>query len=253
MLVLRRDDRCARCSAALVAGTRAYWDATTKVVVCLDCVATPSPVQLSAGASQPVTGDPMVVSSVDDPPGPAPMGVGTPGLSARKEFDRRRAKRESQVEAKWGTGRLGRLAKRLSDDPQSTKAWAAGADGEQRVAAILHEKLGDRAVLLHDRKVARTRGNIDQLAIAASGVWIIDAKRDTGKVERRDVGGLLRTDFRLYVGGRDRTKAVDGLGWQLDAVCIVLDDVSVPVHPSLGFVGADWPLLFKKPFQLRGV
>lgn len=83
--------------------------------------------------------------------------------------------------------------------------------------------------------------------------WVIDAKRYTGKVEQRNVGGLFRSDIRLYVGGRDRTKTVAGLGWQVEAVRRVLDDDALPVHPTLSFVGAEWPLLFAKPFRLDGV
>ena len=119
---------------------------------------------------------------------------------------------------------------------------------------MLHARLGSSAVVLHDRRVPRTRGNIDHLVIASSGVWVIDAKRHSGKVERRDVGRLLRSDVRLFVGGRDRSKLVDGLGWQVDAVRSALgDDSSVPVHACLSFVGAEWPIFFAKPFQLAGV
>ena len=69
----------------------------------------------------------------------------------------------------------------------------------------------------------------------------------------REIHASLQTDLRLFVGGRDRTKSVDGLQWQVDAVRAVLDDDDVPVHPALSFVGAEWPLLFAKPFQLKGV
>ena len=148
---------------------------------------------------------------------------------------------------------MGRLATFFSLEPQSTTAWAQGAAGEQRVAAILVRRLGDRAVLLNDRKVPRTRGNIDHIVVAASGVWVVDAKRYTGKVEQRNVGGMFRPDVRLFVGGRDRTKTVAGLGWQVEAVRTALDDVAVPVHRSLSFVGARWPVFFAKPFRFDGV
>lgn len=121
------------------------------------------------------------------------------------------------------------------------------------MAKALHEHLGDRAVILHDRRVPRTRGNIDHLVIASSGVWIIDAKQYRGKVERRDVGGIFKSDVRLYVGGRDRTKLIDGLSWQTDAVCNALRDAEVPVHSCLSFVGAEWPVFFAKPFKLNNV
>ena len=239
----------------LPAGTRAQWDSAAKHVTCLQCVdsvappATDPPTSATIPDAPPVPAPPPepVVPLVDPPP----IDTGTPGTSARKEFERRHAKRERQIEETWGTGRLGRIAKFLSDDPQTTTAWAKGAHGEVRVGEILGKRLAEDAVLLHDRKVPKTRGNIDHLAIASSGVWIIDAKKYAGKVEKRDVGGFFKTDLRLYVGGRDRTKSVDGLQWQVDAVRAVLDDDAIPVHPALSFVDAQWPI-FAKPLQLRG-
>ena len=238
------------------AGTKAQWDSTAKAVTCLECVDNPKSKQppvpaLPADQPEPVA---QPESPPTEPDTQAPtVDAGTPGASARQEFARRQANREKQIEQTWGTGRIGKIAKFLSDDPQTTKAWAEGAKGEERVAKILHERLSDTAVLLHDRKVPRTRGNIDHLAIAASGVWIIDAKKYKGKVEKRDVGGFFKTDIRLYVGGRDRTKTVAGLQWQLDAVRAALETDEVPIHCALSFVGAEWPLFFARPFQLKGV
>ena len=251
LMALKRDDVCSACTAVLTAGTRAQWDNLAKLVTCLTCVENTAP----PSATEPrVLVPPAIESDLADPADELPpIDIGKPGASAQKEFERRHAKRENQIEEKWGTGRLGRMAKFLSDDPQTTAAWATGARGEEQVAAILSKRLSEAAVLLHDRKVPKTRGNIDHLAIAPSGVWIIDAKKYSGKVERRDVGGFFKTDLRLFVGGRDRTKSVDGLQWQVDAVRAVLDDDDVPVHPALSFVGAEWPLLFAKPFQLKGV
>lgn len=236
-LSLRRPDTCAVCGRTLSIGDPAEWDSVARSVTgapCADARTDPPP-------------------PAEAPPPPA-IDPGRPGASARAEYARRHEKREQQIEAKWGTGRIGRLAKALSDDPQSTEAWAKGAAGEERVAEVLRARLGLSALLLHDRRVPRTRGNIDHLVIASSGVWVIAAKRHSGKVERRDVGGLLRSDMRLFVGGRDRSKLVDGLGWQIDAVRNALGEgSSVPVHACLSFVGAEWPVFFAKPFQLAGV
>lgn len=251
-MALKRDDACSACAAPLVAGTRAQWDKVAKNVTCLPCVENTAapPIAILAVPPPSSTVEPDPVGSVAELP---PIDVGTPGASAQKEFERRHAKREQKIEEKWGTGRLGRMAKFLSDDPQTTTAWAKGAHGEERVAAILSKRLAEDAVLLHDRKVPKTRGNIDHIAVAPSGVWIIDAKKYTGKVEKRDVGGFFKTDLRLYVGGRDRSKSVEGLQWQVDAVRSVLEDEAIPVYPSLSFVGAEWPMFFAKPFQLKGV
>lgn len=239
-MVLRRDDVCTICALPLPAGTTAQWASQAKSVTCVDCVAV-APTDGALVAVEPARPEPQAID------------VGDPGRSAREEHDRRHAKHEAQIEQKWGTGRIGKVAKFLSDDPHTTKAWAEGATGEERVAQVLQERLGDRAVLLHDRKVPDTRGNIDHLAIASSGVWVIDAKKYKGKVEQRDVGGWFKTDLHLYVGGRDRTKTVNGLEWQVDAVTRALGTEEVPIEPALSFVGAEWPIFFAKPFRLHGV
>lgn len=231
MMNLRRPGACSVCAVALDAGTNAEWDAERKVVTCAPCVA-----RREASA---------VV--------PPEIDRGIAGGSARSEHDRRHDKRERKIEEKWGTGRVGRFVKFATEDPQSTKAWATGALGEERVAQVLESHLGERGVVLHDRKVPGTRGNIDHILIASSGVWVIDAKQYRGKVERRDVGGLFRPEARLYVGGRDCSKAVDGLAWQVEAVRTASARSGVPVHACLSFVGAEWPSFFAKPFRLKDV
>ena len=227
---------------------KARWDYSAKQASCLSC-----PIDTPTGQTSPATLAEALPPLPSDSQAGAPIDLGRPGASARKEYERRHAKREKQVEAKWGTGRLGSIAKFLSDDPQSTTAWAQGARGEELVAQVLHDQFGDRAVVLHDRKVPRTRGNIDHIAIAASGVWVIDAKRYSGLVESRDVGGFFRTDIRLYVAGRDRTKLVAGLAWQVDAIREALGSDEMPVHGALSFVGANWPRLFAKPLKIDSV
>ena len=66
-----------------------------------------------------------------------------------------------------------------------------------------------------------------------------------------DVGGWSRTDFRLRVAGRDRTKLLDGLGWQMGRVREVLEHLAsgpaVPVWGALCFVGSDWPVFRPRP------
>jgi len=95
-------------------------------------------------------------------------------------------------------------------------------------------------VLLHDRKVPGTRGNIDHLAVVASGVWVIDAKNYRGMVEHRDMGGWFRSDLRVYVDGRDRTEVADGMRWQLDAVSTALDGAVVPLKAAVCLIEAEW-------------
>ena len=158
--------------------------------------------------------------------------------------------REARIDARFG--RFAGVVKFLTDDPQSITAWAKGSAGERLLAASLEKNLGKHAIILNDRRVPKTRGNIDHLVIAPSGVWVIDAKNYSGHVEQRDVGGWFKTDLRLYVGGRDRSKVLDGLAWQVAAVQSALEGHNVHVLPAICFTDAEWRL-FAKPFVLRGV
>lgn len=44
--------------------------------------------------------------------------------------------------------------------------------------------------------------------LGPSGIFVIDAKKYSGAVQKRDMGGWFRTDERLYVNGRNRTNLV---------------------------------------------
>jgi len=203
-------------------------------------------------------------TSAPEPPSPSVEPVATSadeaGRSARQEYDRRsrraRAVQEQiiaddlawrkEIVAKRPV--MGRVATAMRAKPtiepekQSTTAWKVGAEGEERVAEVLAGVPGIE--VLHDRRVPRSRANIDHLAIGPAGVYVIDAKKyKAGEpVEVRDVGGLFRTDLRLYYGGRDRTKLVDGVLGQVEVVRVALgpDLAGVPIHGVLCFIGATW-------------
>ena len=76
-------------------------------------------------------------------------------------------------------------------------------------------------------------------------------KRDDGRVARRDVGGLFRSEDRLFVNGRDATALVTGVQWQLDVVRDVIGS-KIASRAALCFVEAEWTL-FARPFDIRGV
>lgn len=252
LMPLGRNDRCCVCGVAISAGTEAWWDKAAKNVTCLDC----RPADTVDALEAPIVDAPSLPSSApaaQSLPPPAPIDHGEGGVSAAMEYERRRARDEARIEEKWGTGRLGRFVKFISDEPQSTTAWAKGADGERRLARRLNDELADVAVVFHDRKVPGTRGNIDHLVIGPTGVWIVDAKNYKGKVEQRDVGGLFRTDRQLFVGGRNQMKLVEGLGWQIEAVRTALSTIGfaeAPLHSALCFTDAEWGL-FSKPIRLH--
>ena len=217
---------CAACGGMVARGEEAWWDASRRLVTCLTCRGT-----------------------TEETPAPV-FDPGEPGSSAEAKYERLHAKREQVMDRRWG--RLAGVAKLLSDDPQSTRAWAKGAEGERRVAAALERELGDRVVLLYDRRIPGRVTNIDILAVATSGVWIVDAKHYRGRVERRDKGGWFSTDLRLYAGGRDQSKMADGLEVQMLGVRQALGDPAIPIRPTICFTGAEWGL-FPRPFDFRGV
>lgn len=137
---------------------------------------------------------------------------------------------------------MGGLILAAQDEPQHVRRWAHGAGGEELVAEVLAKRCGPNVRVLHDRAMPRSRANIDHLAVAPTGVWVVDTKRYAGKV--RVVKPLLGT-ARLEIAGRDRTKLVDGLAKQVEAVARLVADVApgTPVHGAFCFVEADLPLL----------
>jgi hypothetical protein len=181
----------------------------------------------------------------------APVDPGLAGASARQEYERRVARREARIKDRFGR-RLGGVILALSDDPQSTRAWARGSEGEQELAEALAGIEG--ISVLHDRRVPGTRGNIDHIVVAPGGVFVIDAKRYEGAIRVRDVGGLFTRDERLYVGRRDCSRLAENMTWQVDAVARALASVqpTPPITPVLCFVRGEWPLFFP-PDSYRGV
>jgi hypothetical protein len=226
---VKYDGICSRCGTPLRAGEVAVYERSTKTMHCVVC---PTP-----GAVDP---EPVIDS-------------GTAGASARREYERRKAGREARIKGKVGD-RLGGAIIALTNDPQSTRAWATGAQGEEKLAKALEGIDGLR--LLHDRRVPGTRGNIDHIVIAPAGIFVVDAKHYEGRIEIRNRGNIFRPDRRLYVGRRDCSSLATGLAWQVDAVANALRDAGVepppPITPVLCFIDGDWPL-FGAPDEFAGV
>jgi hypothetical protein len=247
---LRYAGRCHNCGTALPAGSHAIHNRTTKLVTCSDCAEHASALGITTvdpAVTSPETG-PVVRepgTDTEDRPSDPEMAPGVAGASARREHERRMARREQRI--REAHPRIGGLILALSDEPQSTTAWAIGARGEELLAKRL-DRLADQGVrLLHDRRVPRSRANIDHIAVGPSGVFVIDAKRYKGRPRLRVDGGLFRPRVtRLFVGTRDCTRLVAGIQAQVDLVSTVLGRAGwgeVPVVGMLCFVEADWPLL----------
>lgn len=163
------------------------------------------------------------------------LDLGTAGAGARRELERRRQKREAKT--REAHPHIGDLLLRFQEAPQTEKAWQTGAVGEEAVASHLAKTCPD-VLVLHDRRMPRSRANIDHIAIAPSGVLVIDAKRHKGKIEvRKPWFG----DAKLVIAGRDKTKLIDGLKRQVDAVRagLAVIEQGVPVSGCFCFINPD--------------
>ena len=171
-----------------------------------------------------------------DPFAPVDLGLkGTPGGSAAKEAER---------QARAGRGR------------RTVDAWNKGAHGERRLSNFLRQA-ADRGdyKLLDDRLIPGTKANIDHIAVAGTGIYIIDAKNYRGKVVREATGIAKWRTEKLLVAGRDRTHLADNMAFQVGAVQQALEEHhagDIPVRPVLCFVASDWELFFTS-FSVNGV
>jgi hypothetical protein len=221
---LRYAGTCRVCDVELPAKAEAIYERATKTVRCPGC----SPTTTEATAVLPAEAE-------------ADIESGSPGASARREFERRRARREDRI--RTNHPRLGGLILALGDDPQSTRSWDVGAVGEERLGRRLNDLASESVRMLHDRRIPGSRANIDHIAVAPTGIYVIDAKKYAGRPSLKVEGGLLRPRTeKLLVGTRDRTKLVDGMLKQIGVVRGVVGD-SIPVRGVLCFVEADWPLI----------
>jgi hypothetical protein len=148
-------------------------------------------------------------------------------------------------------GRLAPVVAILTGPKRSTEAWAWGAEGEERIGSLLGRAVGDRGLLLHDRRIPGSRANLDHLAIVASGVWVIDAKHYRGRLERRSAGGWFAPRQALYVGRRDRSALLASAERQRAEVARRLPR-DVTVSAALCFTGVELNL-FSRPFTLDGI
>jgi hypothetical protein len=166
-----------------------------------------------------------------------------------REYRRRKSRREARTRKAhpWIGGPL--LA--LRGAPQHESAFRTGELGEKALARSLERRTADGpAIILYDRRMPGGRGNIDLLAIAPTGVYVIDAKAIRGKVH---ISRPLFGREKLLIAGRNRTKLIDGLDRQVAAVRGALVASGQPDLPVLGvlcFTKADLPLFGSR--RVRG-
>jgi len=243
---LRYAGQCRLCDVEIDAGTMAVYERATRTVACLVCTPEP-PLATPEVAAPTASALPDAAKSDAREPRSEPYEIfaGTAGASAKREYERRKDKRESRI--REAHPRLGALILAVSDDPQSTQAWAVGARGEEVLGQRLDKIAGLGVHVLHDRRIPGTRANIDHIVVCPTGIFVIDAKKSTGRPSLRVDRGLFRPRTEtLMVGSRDCTKLVLGARKQVDLVRAALAHAGlaeIPVHGVLCFVEADWPLI----------
>jgi hypothetical protein len=164
---------------------------------------------------------------------------GRAGASARRAHERRRTRRVDEVRARHP--RIGGLLLALGAESAAERNWSRGAHAEELVGEALERRCRDEVAVLHDRRLPGSRANIDQIAIAPSGVWVIDTKRYAGRIEVRSP---LIGPAQLRIAGRDKTKLVDALARYCSAVATVVHELgpAVRVHGAFCFVEGKLPL-----------
>jgi hypothetical protein len=221
-LRLRYPAICATCGLALSPGSEAIWDSNAKTATCLACA----------------------------PNGDVPT-AGEAGASAAAEGERRKDRKIEDVRRRYGDHAAVVAEAMAARDAEAS--WGKGSDGESRLAAFISRELGDAVLPLHDRLIPGTRGNIDHIFIAPSGVWVVDAKTYTGKVVKREIGPLWRRDHEVFVAGKNRTSLAKGVVKQTEAVLAAIKSdptlKETPVSAALCFIDSEWGLL-DFPFQV---
>jgi hypothetical protein len=218
ILVLRRDGVCG-CGVAVPRGVQAGWHRTLRVVVCARCLE---------------SGDVTEASSAE-----AEVEIGRPGASLDREYARRMRSREVTVRAAHPV--IGGLLLLLAGPRHTTEAFRIGAEGERQVAAALERAGGGDVLFLYNRRrgTGAERGDIDMLAIAPSGVHIIDPKKYVGRKIRATVRG-----DEIVVDGRKHTGLSASMRRQIAVVTAAVQSgpqSQAPVHAAYCFLGADLP------------
>jgi hypothetical protein len=185
---------------------------------------------------------------------------GVAGRSAGREAERRRQRRLQNAPPRWSLrwliatlfGPSAKQKRQIADE----KNWTTGAQGELLLAEALARRC-PTVMMLHDRRMPNSRANIDHIAVTATGVYVIDAKRYRGAIK---VLRPLLGSSKLKIAGRDRTKLVDGLVKQIAVVQDALADVApgVPVRGCLCFLApegfmADSGLPVLRTLKINGV
>lgn len=105
---------------------------------------------------------------------------------------------------------------------------------EYRVGRILRDGSAGGEMIFSDRRVAGELNGIDHLVVAASGIWVVDAKKRSAMSYRAT--GPTRSAMRLRCGKQDVTAELDDLLVALDLVAHLVRDPQVSLHPAMAIL-----------------
>jgi hypothetical protein len=232
---LRYPAACSACGASMPPGTVARWDKTAKQAEHVSCPAPDPP----TAPTEPVVA-------------PAPPDAGIAGGSARKIADRQQAKRDRMKQQhddaiRQAHPRIGSVLVKTRDilaERERPTSWQKGADGEEAAGRTFDRLTPEGFAVLHDRRKPGTKWNVDHVVVGPRGVYVIDAKHYSGRLEIRSTGSFFRPGpNRVFVKGRAQDKRVAAMDWQVgwvrDAAGDLIDDLGGVLKPVLCFIGVE--------------
>jgi hypothetical protein len=113
-------------------------------------------------------------------------------------------------------------------------AWRRGATGERRTARLLGPLERQGWAVLHDLALPGSRANLDHLAIGPGGVFAVDSKQYSGRLQLDGSG-------RLWHGRYPLAPTVRAASFEADQAARVLPDPGVAVVPVVAVHGARVP------------
>jgi hypothetical protein len=122
---------------------------------------------------------------------------------------------------------------RFRPSPEAV-AWRRGAAGERRTARLLGPLERQGWVVLHDLAVPGSRANIDHLVIGPGGVFVIDSKQYSGRLQ-------LDPSGRLWHGRYPLAPTLRAVSFEADHAAQVLPDPGTAVVPVVAVHGAQVP------------
>jgi hypothetical protein len=94
---------------------------------------------------------------------------------------------------------------------EQARTWQRGANGERRTARLLDRLTHDGFVVFHDLAVPGSPANVDHLIIGPTGLFVIDSKQWTGRVQQGADGLVWHNHYRL-----DRT--LETVRWEAETI-----------------------------------